>query len=121
MTQSERRLEGVSELIMAGQSAQVLIDEIARLQALLKAHRDMLSWYQDTALALLDRIEALEAENERLRREREVLAEAFKHVYTCENCECATCPEGTGLAYRAYRALGGAMDLLDGEKGGGGE
>src|SRR5690606_12036970 len=67
-----------------------------------------------TALALLDEIE-------RLRRERDVLAEALKHVWTCENCECATCLEGTGLSLRAYRALGGAMDLLDGEKGGGGE
>jgi len=66
-----------------------------------------------TALALLDEIE-------RLRREREVLAEAFKHVLTCEDCECATCPEGTGLVLKAYRALGGAMDLLDSEKGGGG-
>ena len=49
-----------------------------------------------------------QAEVERLRREREVLAEVLKHVYTCENCECALCPEGTGLSYRAYRALGGA-------------
>ena len=75
----------------------------------------------ETALALLDRIEALEAENERLRREWEVLAEGLKHIHTCKNCECASCPEGTGLTLRAYRALGGAMDLLDGEKGGGGE
>jgi len=59
-----------------------------------------------TALALLDEIE-------RLRREREVLADVLKAVYerdkhirTCDHCECATCPEGTGLAYRAYRALG---------------
>ena len=67
-----------------------------------------------TVLALLNEIE-------QLRREREVLAEAFKHVFTCDDCECASCPEGTGLLYRAYRALSGAMDLLDGEKGGGGE
>ena len=41
----------MSELIMVGQSAQVLIDEIARLQALLKAHRDMLlRLYQDTVV-----------------------------------------------------------------------
>lgn len=52
-----------------------------------------------TVIAILDEIE-------RLRREREVLAAALNHVYTCENCECATCPEGTGLSYRAYRALG---------------
>ena len=65
-----------------------------------------------TVLVLLDEIE-------RLRREREVLAELLKHVYTCEDCECALCPEGTGLSYGAYRALGEAMDLLDGEKGGG--
>ena len=52
-----------------------------------------------TVLALLDEIE-------RLRREREVLAEALKHVFTCDHCECASCPEGTGLFYRAYRALG---------------
>src|SRR5690606_34534809 len=42
-------VEAMSELIMVGQSAQVLIDEIARLQALLKAYRDMLMrLYQDT-------------------------------------------------------------------------
>ena len=35
-------IKAMSDLIMAGQSAQVLIGEIARLQALLKAHRDML-------------------------------------------------------------------------------
>jgi len=58
----------------------------------------------ETALALLDRIEALEAENERLRREREVLAEAQKHVRTCEDCECALCAEGTELSYKAYIA-----------------
>ena len=41
----------MSDLIMVGQSAQVLIDEIARLQALLKAHRDMLlRLYQDTVV-----------------------------------------------------------------------
>ena len=41
----------MSELIMVGQSAQVLIDEITRLQALLKAHRDMLlRLYQDTVV-----------------------------------------------------------------------
>src|SRR5690606_403285 len=34
-----------------------------------------------TALALLD-------ENERLRRERKVLADARQHGYACENCEC---------------------------------
>ncbi|PZM88851.1 MAG: hypothetical protein DIU79_16260 [Actinobacteria bacterium] len=72
MTQSGRRLEGVSDLIMVGQSGQVLIDEIARLQALLKAHRDMLSWYQDAALALLDRIEALEQERDAARAEAEL-------------------------------------------------
>lgn len=39
----------MSDLIMAGQSAQVLIGEIARLQAVLKAYRDMLiRLYQDT-------------------------------------------------------------------------
>jgi len=39
----------MSDLIVVGQSAQVLIDEITRLQALLKAHRDMLMrLYQDT-------------------------------------------------------------------------
>jgi len=62
-----------------------------------------------TVLALLDEIE-------RLQREREVLAAALNHVYTCENCECTLCPQGTELSYRAYRALGEAMDLLDGEK-----
>src|SRR5690606_34747137 len=62
-----------------------------------------------TVLALLDEIE-------RLRREGEVLAEALRHVYTCENCECTLCPQGTELSYRAYRALGEAMDLLDDEK-----
>src|SRR5690606_12957707 len=74
---------------------------------------------RDTVLALLDEIE-------RLRREREVMAEVLKavherdkHVHTCDHCECALCPEGTGLSYGAYRALGEAMDLLDGEKGGG--
>src|SRR5690606_37150251 len=62
-----------------------------------------------TVLVLLDEIE-------RLRREREVMAEVLQHVYTCENCECATCPQGAELSYRAYRALGEAMDLLNGEK-----
>ena len=73
-----------------------------------------------TVLALLNEIE-------RLRRGREALADVLKavhernkHVYTCNHCEFTLCPEGTGLSYRAYRALGGAMDLLDGEKGGGG-
>lgn len=41
----------MSDLIMVRQSAQVLIGEIARLQALLKAHRDMLlRLYQDTVV-----------------------------------------------------------------------
>ena len=41
----------MSDLTMVGQSAQVLIGEIARLQALLKAHRDMLlRLYQDTVV-----------------------------------------------------------------------
>jgi len=62
-----------------------------------------------TVIAILDEIE-------RLRREREVLAEVLQHVYTCDHCECALCPQGTELSYRAYRALGEAMDLLDGEK-----
>jgi len=55
-----------------------------------------------TALALLDEIE-------RLRRERDALAEVFKHVLTCEDCECASCLEGTGLFLRAYRVLGGTQ------------
>src|SRR5690606_36105767 len=62
-----------------------------------------------TVLALLDEIE-------RLRRERDVLAEALRHVYTCENCECELCPQCTEIYYRSYRALGEAMDLLDGEE-----
>jgi len=59
---------------------------------------------RDTVLALLDEIE-------RLRREREVMAEVLKavherdkHVHTCDHCECALCPEGTGLSYKAYIA-----------------
>src|SRR5690606_24421870 len=63
-----------------------------------------------TALALLDEIE-------RLRREREVLADALKHVYTCDHCECALCPEGAELAYNAYRAVSKASKLLAGEEG----
>src|SRR5690606_41944260 len=47
---------------------------------------------------------------------RKVLAESLKHIFTCDDCECASCPEGAELSYRAYRALGEAMDLLDGEK-----
>src|SRR5690606_9330036 len=35
---------------------------------------------RDTVLALLDEIE-------RMRRERKVLTEVLRHVYTCENCE----------------------------------
>src|SRR5690606_27053070 len=57
-----------------------------------------------TCLALLDEIE-------RLRREREVMAEVLKavherdkHVHTCNRCECALCPEGTELSYKAYIA-----------------
>jgi len=63
-----------------------------------------------TCLALLDEIE-------RLRRERKVLAEALGHVYTCENCECALCPEGAELAYKAYRVVSKASKLLAGEEG----
>ena len=51
----------------------------------------------------------LEREVERLRRKLEVLAAALNHVFTCENCECASCPEGTGLFYRAYKVLGAAQ------------
>jgi len=57
-----------------------------------------------TALALLDEIE-------RLRRDREVMAEVLKavherdrHIHTCDHCECALCPEGTELSYKAYIA-----------------
>src|SRR5690606_17625289 len=57
-----------------------------------------------TVLALLDEIE-------RLRREREVLAEVLTHGYTCENCECALCPQGAELAYKAYRAVSKASEL----------
>src|SRR5690606_34815007 len=71
--------------------------------------RHIAAFNPTTTLALLDEIE-------RLRREREVLAEALKHVWTCEDCECASCPEGTGLVLKAYRVLGGAMDVLDGEE-----
>src|SRR5690606_20685109 len=48
-------------------------------------------------------------ELECLRKEREVLAAALNHVFTCEDCEYASCPEGTGLSLRAYRALGGTQ------------
>ena len=58
-----------------------------------------------------------QAEVERLRKEREVLAEALGHVFTCENCECALCPQGTELAYKAYRAVSKASELLAGEEG----
>jgi len=51
------------------------------------------------------------------RREREVLAEALQHVYTCENCECALCPQGAELAYKAYRVVSKASKLLAGEEG----
>src|SRR5690606_39863022 len=37
---------------------------------------------RNTVLALLDEIE-------RMRRERKVLAEVLRHVYTCDHCECA--------------------------------
>src|SRR5690606_21941710 len=62
-----------------------------------------------TVFALLDEIE-------RLRREREVLAEVLRHVHTCDHCECALCPEGTELSYRAYRAVS-KSELLAGEEG----
>ena len=69
-----------------------------------------------TVLALLDEIE-------RLRRGREVLAEVLKavherdrHIHTCENCECALCPQGAELAYKAYRAVSKSK-LLAGEEG----
>src|SRR5690606_23902433 len=62
-----------------------------------------------TVLAVLNEIE-------RLRQEREVLAEALGHVYTCDHCECALCPEGTELSYRAYRAVS-KSELLVGEEG----
>jgi len=59
---------------------------------------------RDTVLAMLDEIE-------RLRREREVMEEVLKavherdrHIHTCDHCECATCPEGTELSYKAYIA-----------------
>ena len=60
-------------------------------------------------------------EIERLRKEREVLAEALKHIFTCDDCECASCPQGTGLAYRAYRALGGAQRAGAGARGSDGD
>jgi len=88
----------MSELIMAGQSAQVLISEIARLQALLKAHRDMLlRLYQDTV----------------------VPGTRYCHRCGCQGFHDVTCAmaeveELLGLAFEG-------MDLLDGEKGGGGE
>ena|SRR5690606_17370826 len=91
MTQSERRLEGVSEFIMAGQSAQVLVSEIERLQALLKAHRDMLSFYLDTALALLDRIEALEAMLLRLYQDTVVPDTGYCHRCGCRGFHDDTC------------------------------
>jgi len=70
-----------------------------------------------TVLALLDEIE-------RLRREREVLAEALKHVYTCDRCECALCPQGAELSYRAFRSAMAALKhspAKNGERGGPGE
>ena len=67
------------------------------------------SFDPSTVLVLLDEIK-------RLRREREVLAETLRHVFTCDNCECALCPEGAELAYKAYRAVSKSK-LLAGEEG----
>ena len=62
-------------------------------------------------------------EIERLRKEREVMAEVLKavherdrHIHTCDHCECALCPEGAELSYRAYRAVSKSQ-LLAGEEG----
>ena len=95
----------MSELIMVGQSAQVLIDEIARLQALLKAHRDMLMrLYQDTVLPLLDRIEALEAMLLRLYQDTVVPDTGYCYRCGCqgfhdETCAMAEVEELLGLAF----------------------
>src|SRR5690606_23210385 len=84
-------IKAMSELIMAGQSAQVLVSEIERLQALLKAHRDMLSFYLDTALALLDRIEALEAMLLRLYQDTVVPDTGYCHRCGCRGFHDDTC------------------------------
>src|SRR5690606_33598728 len=104
MVRDPKEVEAMSELIMAGQSAQGLIDEIARLQALLKAHRDMLGWYQDTVLALLDRIEALEAMLLRLYQDTVVPGTGYCHRCGCqgfhdETCAMAEVEELLGLAF----------------------
>ena len=95
----------MSDLIVVGQSAQVLIGEIARLQALLKAHRDMLMrLYQDRVLALLDRIEALEAMLLRLYQDTVVPGTGYCHRCGCqgfhdETCAMAEVEELLGLAF----------------------
>src|SRR5690606_10584974 len=94
-----------SDLIMVGQSGQVLIDEIARLQALLKAHRDMLNWYLDAALELLDRVEALEAMLLRLYQDTVVPSTGYCHRCGLqagahdENCAMAEVEELLGLKF----------------------
>ena len=103
-----------------------MLDEIERLRREREEDDDKWTRYEELYVQARGQIVDLQLEIERLRRERKVLAEALKavrqhnkHVHTCDHCECALCPEGTGLSYGAYRALGEAMDLLDGEKGGG--
>jgi len=76
---------------MVGQSAQVLNDEITRLQELLKAHLNMLSFYQDTALAFLDRIEALEAMLLRLYQDTVVPDTGYCHRCGCQGLHDETC------------------------------
>lgn len=82
-----------------------LLDEIERLRREREEDDDKWTRYEELYVQARGQIIDLQLEIERLRRERDVLAEAFKHVLTCEDCECASCPEGTGLVYRAYRAL----------------
>ena len=99
-----QEVEAMSDLIMVGQSAQVLIGEITRLQAVLKAHRDMLNWYQDTALAMLDRIEALEYMVLRLYQDTVVPDTGYCHRCGChgfhdETCAMAEVEELLGLKF----------------------
>ena len=104
-------IEALDELIVAGQSARVLIGEIARLQALLKVHQDTLArLHQDGTLALLDRIEALETMLLRLYQDTVVPSTGYCHRCGCQGFHEETCAMAEVEELLGIEEEGGATD-----------